>query len=109
VNAADVLRKYQKQLDPEGIEVGVSRQALDEVLAKLAAADALADIKYCDGFQAGYQSLSGVVIDDHEYNKSIKLDPDVKRQIEQADATWVSIQETRRQAKKALAACKEGK
>ena len=26
------LRDYQKQLDPDGIEVGVSRQALDEVL-----------------------------------------------------------------------------
>jgi hypothetical protein len=32
MTAIEVLRKYQKQLDPEGIEVGVSRQALDEVL-----------------------------------------------------------------------------
>jgi len=33
--AIDVLINYQRQLDPEGIEVGVSRQALDEVLAEL--------------------------------------------------------------------------
>ena len=33
VTAMEVLRKYQRQLDPEGIEVGVSRQALDETPA----------------------------------------------------------------------------
>lgn len=32
LTAQGALRKYQKQLDPEGIEVGVSRQALDETL-----------------------------------------------------------------------------
>lgn len=38
--AEGVLRKWQKQLDPEGIEVGVSRQALDEVLDRLEALQA---------------------------------------------------------------------
>lgn len=37
MTAADVLRQYQKQIDMEGIEVGVSRQALDEVLEQFAA------------------------------------------------------------------------
>lgn len=32
MTAVETLRKYQKQCDPEGIEVQVSRQALDEVL-----------------------------------------------------------------------------
>ena len=35
----EVLEKYQKQLDPEGIEVGVSRQALDELIELYKAAD----------------------------------------------------------------------
>jgi hypothetical protein len=35
----EVLEKYQKQLDPEGIEVGVSRQALDELIALYKDAD----------------------------------------------------------------------
>lgn len=35
MSAYEVLRKYQKQCDPEGIEVQVSRQALDEVLDEL--------------------------------------------------------------------------
>lgn len=32
MTAIEALKKYQKQLDAEGVEVGVSRQALDEVL-----------------------------------------------------------------------------
>lgn len=32
MTAQEVLRKYQKQCDSEGIEVQVSRQALDETL-----------------------------------------------------------------------------
>ena len=32
--AIDALTNFQRQLDPEGIEVGVSRQALEEVLAE---------------------------------------------------------------------------
>ena len=32
MNAQEVLKQYQEQLDPEGIHVGVSRQALDETL-----------------------------------------------------------------------------
>jgi chromosome segregation ATPase len=40
LTAADALRKWQKQCDPEGIEVQVSRQALDEVLDALEAKDA---------------------------------------------------------------------
>ena len=35
LTAVEVLKKYQKQLDPDGAEVGVSRQALDEVLKEL--------------------------------------------------------------------------
>jgi DNA repair exonuclease SbcCD ATPase subunit len=35
MRAVEVLRKYQKQCDPEGIEVQVSRQALDEVLDEI--------------------------------------------------------------------------
>ncbi len=35
MRAQEVLRKYQKQIDAEGIEVGVSRQALDEVLDRI--------------------------------------------------------------------------
>ena len=35
ITAVDALRKFQKQCDPEGIEVQVSRQALDEVLAEI--------------------------------------------------------------------------
>lgn len=33
--AIEALKKYQKQLDADGIMVGVSRQALDEVLEYL--------------------------------------------------------------------------
>ena len=36
VTAADALRNYQVQCDPEGIEVQVSRQALEEVLRDFA-------------------------------------------------------------------------
>ena len=32
MTAVDYLRKYQKQIDEDGSEVGVSRQALDETL-----------------------------------------------------------------------------
>lgn len=32
MTALEALLKYQKQCDPEGMEVQVSRQALDEVL-----------------------------------------------------------------------------
>jgi len=32
LTAKEHLRNHQRQLDPDGIEVGVSRQALDEVL-----------------------------------------------------------------------------
>lgn len=32
MNVIEVLRDHQQQLDPDGIMVGVSRQALDEVL-----------------------------------------------------------------------------
>lgn len=32
--AIDVLKDHQRQLDPDGIEVGVSRQALDEVIVE---------------------------------------------------------------------------
>jgi hypothetical protein len=32
MTAIEVLQTYQKQCDPEGVEVQVSRQALDEVL-----------------------------------------------------------------------------
>jgi len=32
MNVIEVLQKYQRQLDPDGIEVGVSRQALDELI-----------------------------------------------------------------------------
>ena len=32
----DVLREYQKQIDEEGVEVGVSRQALYETLEHMA-------------------------------------------------------------------------
>ena len=35
MTATEVLRKHQKQCDEEGIEVQVSRQALDEVLDEL--------------------------------------------------------------------------
>jgi NTP pyrophosphatase (non-canonical NTP hydrolase) len=35
LKAWDVLRKYQKQCDEEGIEVQVSRQAVDETLAEI--------------------------------------------------------------------------
>lgn len=42
--AAYYLQKYQKQLDADGVEVGVSRQALDEVLTDYKRAlNALAD------------------------------------------------------------------
>lgn len=43
MTAAEVLRKYQKQCDPEGIEVQVSRQALDEVLDHLEKLQAVVD------------------------------------------------------------------
>lgn len=36
VTAADVLHDHQQQLDMDGVMVGVSRQAVDEVLAELA-------------------------------------------------------------------------
>jgi len=35
MKAIEMLRKYQKQCDPDGIEVQVSRQALDEVLDRI--------------------------------------------------------------------------
>ena len=35
MKAIEVLRKYQKQCDPDGMEVQVSRQALDEVLDRI--------------------------------------------------------------------------
>lgn len=34
VTAVDVLRDHQHQLDADGVMVGVSRQAIDEVLAE---------------------------------------------------------------------------
>ena len=40
--AIRALRDYQRQADEDGVEVTVSRQALDEVLAALAAAEARA-------------------------------------------------------------------
>ncbi len=39
--AVGVLSKYQTQIDPDGIEVGVSRQALDETLDYIAELDGL--------------------------------------------------------------------
>ena len=53
-NAWTHLRKNQKQCDPEGIEVQVSRQALDETLDALEAADKRIDelrdaLRYCSG------------------------------------------------------------
>ena len=36
VTAVDVLRDHQQQLDMDGVMVGVSRQAIDEVLTELA-------------------------------------------------------------------------
>ena len=41
--AIRVLRDYQRQADEDGVEVTVNRQALDEVLAALAAAEARAE------------------------------------------------------------------
>ena len=52
LTAADTLRKWQKQCDPEGIEVQVSRQALDEVLDALEAKDA-----EIEGLKAGFESV----------------------------------------------------
>ena len=40
MKATDVLRKYQKQCDPDGYEVQVVRQALDEVLDRIAELEA---------------------------------------------------------------------
>lgn len=37
MNASDVLRDHQKQIDEDGTLIGVSRQAVDEVLDELAA------------------------------------------------------------------------
>ena len=36
MKATEILRDYQKQIDPDGEMVGVNRQALDEVLSKYA-------------------------------------------------------------------------
>lgn len=36
MNASDVLRDHQKQIDVDGTLVGISRQAIDEVLDELA-------------------------------------------------------------------------
>ena len=52
LTAADALRKWQKQCDPEGIEVQVSRQALDEVLDALEAKD-----KEIELLEKGYDAL----------------------------------------------------
>lgn len=41
VGAVEWLSCHQRQLDEDGVEVGVSRQALDEVLARLAALEAV--------------------------------------------------------------------
>ena len=41
--AIRALRDYQRQADEDGVEVTVSRQALDEVLAALAAAESERD------------------------------------------------------------------
>ena len=41
MTAVEVLTNYRKQLDADGIEVGVNRQALEEVLAQLAEAQSL--------------------------------------------------------------------
>jgi len=37
MNALDALESYQTQLDADGVTVGVSRQALDEVLTRFKA------------------------------------------------------------------------
>ena len=40
---AGQLERYQQQLDAEGVMVGVSRQALDEVLTELAERQGVSD------------------------------------------------------------------
>lgn len=49
--ALEALRNGQRQLDADGVEVGVSRQALDEVLAALAQQPASVDqmCQWCQG------------------------------------------------------------
>jgi len=54
-NAAfDELKKHQRQLDHEGMEVGVSRQALDEMLEGYEAAVTKLNINKCN---AGHETL----------------------------------------------------
>ncbi len=75
MNAAEVLRKYQKQCDPEGIEVQVSRQALDEVLDKIERLEGvlreIRDSKFCnyDNTEGGQYGIG--VTDGHRFCANI--------------------------------------
>lgn len=74
--AIDSLREEHRQLDPEGIEVGVSRQALDETLVFIAKLEAKLDsvrgcrlyVRSCGEFHPfgtyGYDEAEGFAEDD---------------------------------------------
>ena len=73
VTALEVLRKRQRQLDFDGVEVGVSRQALDEVLDEIdrlrAVLQRIADMPV-DGYESTIpvRSIARVALEDDNEN-----------------------------------------
>lgn len=68
ISAQAILRNFQTQLDPEGIEVGVSRQALNEVLQQLSQSQAEVDELKCH-----VERLREIIEQVEEYNIYIPL------------------------------------
>ena len=65
MTARTALRDHQRQIDMDGVEVGVSRQALDEVLGELQQQDATiarleaairTEIAYHEGTESHYRA-----------------------------------------------------
>lgn len=86
--AAYHLRAYQRQIDEDGIEVGVSRQALDEVLRIVdqlrVERDGYCDAvneKYCD--QHSFMELKGCPLCEMEQAHG-RLQLDVEREVQNA-------------------------
>lgn len=63
--AVEQLTNHQQQLDQDGIMVGVSRQAVDEVLASLTARDA--EIANLESERAHHAMTAGCLRTDLEY------------------------------------------
>jgi hypothetical protein len=92
--AFDNLKTHQRQLDADGCEVGVSRQALDEVLAlveRLHGERALYPSKDRSGFSSGGMNIEGdhasmLLFREMHHNATTRLpwfERDYKRLVEQ--------------------------